>query len=71
MIVSHLQYADGTLILIDNSTSGLRNVMMMIQCFELAMDSGLKLIRGKETVGLGIDQSEISNYGLFFGLQIH
>lgn len=53
VIVSHLQYADATLILIDNSTSGLRNVMMMIQCFELAMDSGLKLVRGKEIVGTG------------------
>lgn len=40
LIVSHLHYADGTLILIDNSTSGLRNVTMMIQCFELAMASG-------------------------------
>jgi hypothetical protein len=55
--VTHLQYADDTMILLENTEQGLVNLKFLLICFELL--SGMKINYHKsEVIVLGVDQQE-------------
>jgi hypothetical protein len=55
--VSHLQYADDTMILIQNSQEGLTNLKFLLVCFELL--SGMKInFHKSEVIVMGVDHAE-------------
>jgi hypothetical protein len=55
--VSHLQYADDTIILIQNSQLGLTNLKFILACFELL--SGLKInFHKSEVIVMGAAEEE-------------
>lgn len=62
IMVSRLQYADDTLVLVDDSRTGLRILRLMIECVEMA--SGLAVNWEKSQImGIGFDQSKVSVVG--------
>jgi hypothetical protein len=55
--ITHLQYADDTMILLENTDQGLVNLKFLLICFELL--SGMKINYHKsEVIVLGVDQQE-------------
>jgi hypothetical protein len=55
--VTHLQYADDTMILIQNSKEGLRNLKFILLCFEIL--SGLKInFHKSEVIVMGMEAEE-------------
>jgi hypothetical protein len=55
--VSHLQYADGTMILLQNTDSGIRNLKFILLCFELL--SGMKInFHKNEVIVMGVTPEE-------------
>jgi hypothetical protein len=55
--VSHLQYADDTMILIQNSQESLTNLKFLLLCFELLL--GMKInFHKSEVIVMGIGEAE-------------
>jgi hypothetical protein len=55
--MTHLQYADDTMILLENNDQGLVNLKFLLICFELL--SGININYHKsEVIVLGVDQQE-------------
>ncbi|XP_071699026.1 uncharacterized protein [Rutidosis leptorrhynchoides] len=64
--ISHLQYADDTILFGEWSILNLRNLFKLLKCFELS--SGLKVNYLKSTLyGVGIKEAEINNMASLFG----
>ena len=67
--LTHLQYADDTIILIGNSEMNVRNLKFILYCFE-AM-SGLKINYDKsEIFSIGVELAEQSRIASIFGCKV-
>jgi hypothetical protein len=59
--VSHLQYADDTMILLQNTDSGIRNLKFILLCFELL--SGMKInFHRSEVIVMGVAPEEEARF---------
>ncbi|XP_071741928.1 uncharacterized protein [Rutidosis leptorrhynchoides] len=67
--ISHLQYADDTIFFGEWSEENLRNLMMLLKCFELT--SGLKVNYNKSNLfGLGLDKSLVENMARLYNCKM-
>ena len=67
--VNMLQYADVTLFICETNIKSVRNLKVILHCFELA--SGLKVNLSKSIIGgVGVDHTEIQQYAAILNCEV-